>query len=42
VIGFDLAGDEGTYPLNIHRDAFLYAKENNIPTTCHVGEFPER
>ncbi len=42
MIGFDLAGDEGTYPLDIHKEAFIYAKINNIPATCHTGEFPEK
>lgn len=38
VVGFDLAADEAGYPIDEHRSAFNYAKENNIPCTCHAGE----
>lgn len=38
VVGFDLAADEAGYPIDAHRAAFAYAKENNIACTAHAGE----
>ena len=38
VVGFDLAADEAGYPIDEHRSAFEFAKENEIPCTCHAGE----
>lgn len=38
VVGFDLAADEAGYPIDEHKSAFDFAKEKNIPCTCHAGE----
>lgn len=40
VCGFDIAGDEGSFPLSIHEDAIRLVKENNVPVTVHAGEWP--
>ncbi len=34
----DLAGAEALYPNERFDDIFAYARENNIPFTCHAGE----
>jgi adenosine deaminase len=38
VAGFDLAGGEAGNPASRHKDAFDYARENDLPCTCHAGE----
>ena len=38
VVGFDLAADEAGYPIDEHKSAFEFARENGIPCTCHAGE----
>ena len=39
VVGFDVAGHEGTYPLEIHEEAVRLAVSSNIPVTVHAGEW---
>jgi len=39
VVGFDVAGDEGNYPLTLHKKGLQRAIELGVPTTCHAGEF---
>lgn len=44
VIGFDVAGDEGNFPLN-SKDCFmipgiLEARRLGVPLTLHAGEWP--
>jgi adenosine deaminase len=38
VAGFDLAGGEVGNPASRHKDAFDYAREHDLPCTCHAGE----
>ena len=38
VLGFDIAADEASYPLDNHIDAFKYAVQNDINCTAHAGE----
>jgi adenosine deaminase len=38
VLAFDIAGDEAGFPIDNHKKAFLFAKENNIHCTAHAGE----
>lgn len=38
VVGFDIAGDEGGFPIDAHIPAFKYAKKKGIPCTAHAGE----
>ncbi len=38
VVGFDLAGQEDSYPAKDHADAFYLIRTNNIPCTVHAGE----
>eukprot|EP01127_Copromyxa_protea_P005195 TRINITY_DN1508_c0_g1_i2.p1 TRINITY_DN1508_c0_g1~~TRINITY_DN1508_c0_g1_i2.p1 ORF type:complete len:203 (+),score=24.76 TRINITY_DN1508_c0_g1_i2:550-1158(+) len=40
VVGFDVAGDEGNYPLSLYKDALEEACLAGIPSTCHAGEWP--
>ena len=44
VSGFDIAGDERSFPIDAHIPAFEYAAAHNIPCTAHAGEGrgPER
>ena len=46
VVGFDVAGDEGNYPLNSPECAMMNgivrAKESGVPITVHAGEWPEK
>ena len=42
VLGFDIAGDEGAFPLNIFTDVLRKAKDNSIPVSIHAGEWNER
>ena len=49
VVGFDIAGDEGSYPLNNTSttsqgmmEALALAKKLGVPTTVHAGEWPEK
>lgn len=37
-VGFDLAGDEINFSLDLHKEAINYAKENGLKITCHSGE----
>jgi adenosine deaminase len=39
IVGFDLAGDEGNYPLALHIDALREAKKLGVKTTVHAGEW---
>ena len=38
VVGFDLAGGEAGNPAAAHADAFRYARQHDLPCTCHAGE----
>lgn len=38
VVAFDLAGGELGNPAAAHADAFAYAREHDLPCTCHAGE----
>jgi adenosine deaminase len=38
VVGFDLAGGEAGNPSSRHKEAFDFARENDLPCTCHAGE----
>lgn len=38
VVGFDLAGAEQGNPASAHAAAFRYAREHDLPCTCHAGE----
>lgn len=38
VVAFDLAGGELGNPASVHADAFAYAREHDLPCTCHAGE----
>ncbi len=40
VVGFDIAGDEGAFPLHIHSDSVKEAVRRHVPTTLHAGEWP--
>jgi adenosine deaminase len=46
VVGFDVAGDEGTYPLKSENDKMfpgvIRAQELRVPVTIHAGEWPEK
>ncbi len=38
VVGIGLSGDENKYPPEIFRDAFMLARQMNLPRTAHAGE----
>jgi len=38
VIGFDLAGDEAGYPVLLHREPLLWARDAGYNMTIHAGE----
>lgn len=38
VAGFDIAADEGSYPIDANKEAFLYAIKHDLPRTAHAGE----
>src|SRR3954468_4865440 len=38
VVAFDLAGGELGFPASTHAAAFAYAREHDLPCTCHAGE----
>jgi adenosine deaminase len=38
VVAFDLAGGELGFPASAHAAAFAYAREHDLPCTCHAGE----
>ncbi|CAM9233548.1 unnamed protein product, partial [Ectocarpus fasciculatus] len=40
VLGFDIAGDEGSYPLSDHVAALRLAHERGACVTAHAGEWP--
>ena len=40
VVGFDIAGDEGNYPLLGMMGGVKRAKELGVPVTVHAGEWP--
>ena len=40
VVGFDVAGDEGSYPLEKVEASLVRAKELGVPVTVHAGEWP--
>lgn len=42
VVGFDIAGDEGTFPLSLFKDVLTYAKSKSVSVTVHAGEWNER
>ena len=46
VVGFDVAGDEGNFPLNSNQCPMVKglkrAQELGVPITCHAGEWPEK
>lgn len=39
MLGFDIAGDEKTYPLKLFEDVLKFAVSNGIKTTVHAGEW---
>ena len=41
VVAFDLAGGELGNPASAHAAAFAYAREHDLPCTCHAGEGAE-
>jgi len=38
VVAFDIAGAEAPFPPSLHRQAYEFAAENYLNTTCHAGE----
>jgi adenosine deaminase len=38
VVAFDLAGGELGNPASVHAAAFAFAREHDLPCTCHAGE----
>jgi adenosine deaminase len=40
VVGMDLAGDEGRFPIREYAEFFEEAAALEIPATCHAGETP--
>ncbi|MBI9042868.1 MAG: adenosine deaminase [Anaerolineaceae bacterium] len=38
VAGVDISGDEAGFPVEIHSEAFQYAKKIGVPRTAHAGE----
>lgn len=38
VLGFDVAGDEARYSINLHRSAVEHCVKNEVPVTIHAGE----
>ena len=42
VLGFDIAGDEGAYPLAIFTEVLRKAKAQKMPVTVHTGEWNEK
>ena len=40
VLGVDIAGDEGAFPLALHAPALARAREVKLPLTVHAGEWP--
>ena len=38
VVAFDVAGDEGSYPLQLHEEALKKANELNINLVPHCGK----
>jgi adenosine deaminase len=38
VVAFDLAGGELGNPASAHAEAFAYARQHDLPCTCHAGE----
>lgn len=38
VAGFDIAADEGSFPIDANKEAFLYAIKHDLPRTAHSGE----
>ena len=39
VLGFDIAGDEGAFPLELFADVLKYAIQKVVPVTVHAGEW---
>ena len=42
VLAFDIAGDEGSYPLNGFKEVLELAKQYDIDMTIHAGEWSEK
>ena len=46
VVGFDIAGDEGSYPINSYDCPLVQgiqkAQNLGVPVTIHAGEWPEK
>jgi len=40
VLGFDIAGDEGGFPLELFESTLIECKRRGIKTTVHAGEWP--
>lgn len=38
LVGFDIAGDEASFPLSDFREIFVHAKERGLKITAHAGE----
>ncbi|XP_066910316.1 adenosine deaminase-like [Clytia hemisphaerica] len=41
VLAIDVAGDEGSYPLELFKDVLVEARRRQIPITVHAGEWNE-
>ena len=41
VVGFDIAGDEASFPLNRHEEALRFCRSVGLQTTVHAGEWPK-
>jgi adenosine deaminase len=40
VLGYDIAGDEGFFPINEHLPSLQRAGQLGVGVTCHAGEWP--
>ena len=40
VVGFDICGDEGNFPLSLHDEALQYATREGLKLAVHAGEWP--
>ena len=42
ILAFDIAGDEGSYPLENFKEVLQFAQQCNIDMTIHAGEWSEK
>ena len=40
VLGYDIAGDEGTFSIDDHLPSLRFAASKGVGVTCHAGEWP--